>query len=126
MRPREETKRGSQAAGCSRIVAHTGGHHLTTEKAGKYQQRQDGTIPRIGLAGDGGLGLVPLEHPRQMALAPRHGESADGIALEVAAVDQPGPEAAQLDESPTQRIGPPSLADHVALVVAETGRGERA
>src|SRR5882672_1831863 len=115
-----------QAAGLAGIVARAGGHHLATAEPGECQERQDGAVPRIGLAGDGGFGLVPLEHPRQMPLALRHGEGADGIALEVAAVDQPGPEAAQLDESPAQRVGAPSLAGHVALVVAEAGRREGA
>src|ERR1700675_5017278 len=57
-----------------------------------------------------------------MALALRHAEGAGGIALEVPAVDQPGREAAKLDESPAQRVGAPWPSRHVPLVVAEAGR----
>src|SRR3990172_1680424 len=59
-----------------------------------------------------------------MALALLHSEGAGGIALEVAAVDQPGREAAELDESPAQGVGAPPLSGHVPLVVSEAGHRE--
>ena len=101
-------------------------HHLATAEAGESQEGQDGAIPCVGFAGDGGFGLVPLEHSRQIALTLRQRKVADGIALEVPAIDQPGSEAAQLDESPAQRVRAPLLDGHVTLIVAEAGRRERA
>jgi hypothetical protein len=113
-----------QTARFAGIVAAAGRDNLASPEAGEGQEGQDGAIPRVGLAADGGFGLVPLEHARQMALTLRHAEGADGIAGEVPAVDQPSPEASQLYKSSAQGVGAPPLRGHVSLVVAEARRRE--
>src|SRR6266436_3740310 len=80
----------AQATGHARIIAHTGSHHLATTETGECAR----AICRASWTRDGGFGLVPLHDARQMALALRHGELARGIALDIAAIHQPGAEAA--------------------------------
>jgi len=59
-----------------------------------------------------------------MAFTLRHREGAHGIAPEVPALDQPAPEAAELDQAPAHGVRAPALERHVMLVVAEARRRE--
>jgi hypothetical protein len=66
MRPRQLTKRGAvhhEAGGLARVVAHVGRHHLAAAEAAVGEQREDGTVPRLALAGHDLLDLAPVEDP---------------------------------------------------------------
>jgi hypothetical protein len=115
-----------EAGGLGRVVAHIGPHHLAAAEAAVGEQREDGAVSRLALAGHDLLDLAPVEHPWQAALAAGHRDADHGAAREIAALHEPAGEAVQLDEAAAHRVDAPAAGGHVGLVVADEGGGEAA
>ena len=115
-----------QAGGLARVVGHVGGHHLAAAQAAVGQQRQDGAVARLALAGHDLLDLAPVEHAGQAPLATGHGDADHRAPLQIPALHQPAGEPVQLHETAAHRVDAPGLGGHVGLVVADQGGGEGA